>query len=470
MKKNRFVRILMKALVFSLILVSIPSLFSNHSTAAASNEEYYAKFEKGIYVNEKIWPEAELPYRLYIPDNYDKNKSYPLLIYLCGMGQYGTDNESQFELFFLADELSTTYKNDCIILAPQCSMNDSWVQNFYGDISTVLAMTVRLVSALSLSCNIDPQRIYAAGHCTGGAGVWDLTYRFPEMCSAVIPVSGAFVSDFASKVKAPHIWAFYSDDYQPIPIAQVREMMQAVENAGNKNVRLTEVENNTHLGAWEYVRDHAGEVLQWLFSVRKSETVPSNNTADTPANTDPGAISQANQDGNTAPGGNASSAGNAGSNGNTNVTSDGKAASSGNAVQDALPNNESGLGALLDYDLVKNISLDDAIQVENSSKLAQIQNSYDGIQNDDPSTENKNDVSSGEKQNDNLPNIIQADNSSLNDNDSDAVPDSDYKGIIEKKKMDLYIIIISLGVVLFAACFIAFLCYKKKVGKKEKEI
>src|SRR6185369_17841318 len=38
-----------------------------------------------------------MPYRLYVPENYDKQKKYPLVLYLHGGGGRGDDNRKQIE-------------------------------------------------------------------------------------------------------------------------------------------------------------------------------------------------------------------------------------------------------------------------------------------------------------------------------------------------------------------------------------
>ena len=38
-----------------------------------------------------------IPYRLYVPENYDKHKKYPLVLYLHGGGGRGDDNLKQIE-------------------------------------------------------------------------------------------------------------------------------------------------------------------------------------------------------------------------------------------------------------------------------------------------------------------------------------------------------------------------------------
>ena len=40
---------------------------------------------------------GSLNYRMYVPADYDKEKTYPVLIYLNGAGSRGTDNEKQLK-------------------------------------------------------------------------------------------------------------------------------------------------------------------------------------------------------------------------------------------------------------------------------------------------------------------------------------------------------------------------------------
>ena len=67
--------------------------------AAEDYQELIANSEARVY---QAPDGAKLPYRLFKPDNYDPNKSYPLIIFLHGAGERGDDNVRQ---------LSETLKN-----------------------------------------------------------------------------------------------------------------------------------------------------------------------------------------------------------------------------------------------------------------------------------------------------------------------------------------------------------------------
>ncbi len=46
-----------------------------------------------------------MPYRLYVPENYDESKSYPLIVFLHGLGDSGTDNQKQINKNYLLETL-----------------------------------------------------------------------------------------------------------------------------------------------------------------------------------------------------------------------------------------------------------------------------------------------------------------------------------------------------------------------------
>ena len=75
-----------------------------------------------------------LPYRLFLPENYDENDEYPLVLFFHGAGERGRDNKSQanggghIENLFKATQgtvFNGRYK--AFLLTPQCPSNDQWV-------------------------------------------------------------------------------------------------------------------------------------------------------------------------------------------------------------------------------------------------------------------------------------------------------------------------------------------------------
>ncbi len=84
----------------------------------------------------KISNGKTMNYRLYVPQNYNPKKSYPVLIFLHGSGERGNDNTSQLKHVVqgLFNNLSSPVY-DAIVICPQCPAGTRWVNvdPGYGD-------------------------------------------------------------------------------------------------------------------------------------------------------------------------------------------------------------------------------------------------------------------------------------------------------------------------------------------------
>src|SRR5882762_10374954 len=81
-------------------------------------------YQKRVYVNEK---KDTLRYRILFPENYEKTKKYPLVLFLHGAGERGRDNEKQLThgaKLFLSPE--NREKFPAIVIFPQCPKESFW--------------------------------------------------------------------------------------------------------------------------------------------------------------------------------------------------------------------------------------------------------------------------------------------------------------------------------------------------------
>ena len=72
---------------------------------------------------------AELPYRLLRPLAAQAGTQYPLVVFLHGAGERGTDNDKQLTHGvpqFATAENRTKYP--CFLIAPQCPAGQRWVE------------------------------------------------------------------------------------------------------------------------------------------------------------------------------------------------------------------------------------------------------------------------------------------------------------------------------------------------------
>lgn len=84
-----------------------------------------------------------LNYRLLIPEGYNPDESYPLILFLHGAGERGNDNEAQLKwgvTRFAEEEMME--RNPAIVIAPQVTEDQFWVHlpiwNFHGALDQVV--------------------------------------------------------------------------------------------------------------------------------------------------------------------------------------------------------------------------------------------------------------------------------------------------------------------------------------------
>lgn len=106
---------------FSIIAVLLIAILYYLTTVIWSNEDFEAEVYKSSGGN-------SLNYRIYMPENRDANKKYPLIVFFHGAGQRGTDNKDQL-IYGVHDILaySKDSNDPAIIIVPQSPKNNQWV-------------------------------------------------------------------------------------------------------------------------------------------------------------------------------------------------------------------------------------------------------------------------------------------------------------------------------------------------------
>ncbi len=220
-----------------------------------------------------------LPYRLLKPKGYESvdEERYPLVIFLHGIGERGTDNRRQLANGveeFCKDEFRD--KHPCFLIVPQCPPNDTWSSirdpkgpsSFAENPNMPGALVLQLIEATCTEYRIDMDRIYITGISMGGYGTWDLICRQPEMFAAAIPVCGGGDPQQADKLVGLPIWAFHGESDNLIPPNRSRDMVAAIRDAGGEP-RYTEHAGVGH-DAWTPTYKDP-EVLEWLFQQKKGD-------------------------------------------------------------------------------------------------------------------------------------------------------------------------------------------------------
>lgn len=243
---------------------------------AAGPEETFEEREVTLDVGEK-YKNYPYKYRLQPPETVEPGKTYPLVIFLHGAGERGTDNKNQLKYFpeFMAKP-EQRRKYPCYILAPQCRGDEQWVSVPWGDKkSTPLpkepsAMMQAAMAAIDQTVKdspIDKNRIYLTGLSMGGYGSWDLAIRRPDFFAAVAPICGGGDETKAALLKNVPVWAVHGDNDSVVPASRSREMIDAIKAAGG-SPKYTEIPNVGHF-SWNPAYQDPNGLTPWMFEQKK---------------------------------------------------------------------------------------------------------------------------------------------------------------------------------------------------------
>jgi len=234
-------------------------------------------FEYKSHINTSI-ASYSMPYRLFIPSGYNSNTSYPLVLFLHGAGERGTDNNAQLTAnrgATLWTEAANQASHPCFVVAPQCPADKQWVNTNWSlgsysitnvPMSTELKMVKDIIETLQTQYNIDPSRLYITGLSMGGYGTWDFILRYPTMFKAAIPMCGAGDPTKASLISTLPLWIFHGNEDGAVPVSGSRDMVNAINALGfnNREPFYTEY-NKDHVSAYETALNEPN-LVNWLFT------------------------------------------------------------------------------------------------------------------------------------------------------------------------------------------------------------
>lgn len=221
-----------------------------------------------------------LPYRLLAPAAGDSAKKHPLVLFLHGAGERGTDNARQLVWFWNAAKPSVLTRKEYVdaqayAVIPQCPDNQQWVNVPWAKgsfatppVSEPQQLTLDLIDSLLKTQPVDPDRVYVVGMSMGGYGAFDAVARRPELFAAAIPICGAGDPTRAKAIAHVPVWAFHGEKDDAVPAAGSREMVAALKQAGG-DVRYTEYPGVGH-NSWSPAFEEK-EFWTWLLAQKRKK-------------------------------------------------------------------------------------------------------------------------------------------------------------------------------------------------------
>ncbi len=217
-----------------------------------------------------------MPYRWIAPESVVEGERYPLILFLHGAGERGSDNEIQLKHFpvtMMTPERRAKFP--CFILAPQCPEDERWTADNWGSKSAeplAYGMTEPMATAVAALTDfvakhpVDMDRIYLTGLSMGGYGTFDLAARRPDWFAAVAPVCGGGHVETADRFVGVPLSIWHGDKDDAVPVERSRGMVEELGELGIE-ADYHELPGVGH-DAWTQAYGKEG-CLEWMFAQRR---------------------------------------------------------------------------------------------------------------------------------------------------------------------------------------------------------
>lgn len=198
----------------------------------------------------------ETPYLLYLPQGYEAEpgKNWPLLLFLHGSGEMGTDIE-KVKKHGPPKLIAEGKQFPFIVVSPQASS-----RGWQPDVLKAMLQDIQKKH------RVDKDRIYLTGLSMGGHGTWNLATSSPQLFAAIAPICGGGDTSKAWRLKNVPIWCFHGAKDNVVLLSASQNMIDAVRPL-NHDVKFTVYPEAGH-DSWTAAYNN-DSLYTWLLSHKR---------------------------------------------------------------------------------------------------------------------------------------------------------------------------------------------------------
>ena len=262
----------------------IRALFVAAAFALAASPIAAQRGKTGFLDRAVVVNRTEYRYQVFVPREFTRSKTWPVIIILHGGGTYGNDGIRPTEGGLGRVIRSNPGRVPAIVIFPQAHADGTPGWQLEGGDAAMAALDKSIKEFKG-----DPKRVVLTGYSAGGNGTWSLASRFPQRFAAIVPVCG-FISKFkggtsgvdypalapadaadpyafiAKRVLGIPVWIFHGDADKSVSVEESRKMAAALKAVG-ANVQYTEFPGIDH-NAWDPAYTRA-DLIDWMLKQRR---------------------------------------------------------------------------------------------------------------------------------------------------------------------------------------------------------
>jgi predicted peptidase len=224
---------------------------------------------------------AKYRYQVYVPAEWKKHQKWPVLLFLHGYGERGSDGLLPTDVGIGHAIRTHPERFNFVVVIPQCPPDRVWPNRDMEEMAmAALEQTLHEFKG-------DRDRLYLTGLSMGGYATWDMTVRYPGKFAAFVAVCGGIqpsksipelrssliddkkISDpyaeTARRIGKTPVWIFHGAEDDSVPVEESRKMAAALKAAG-ANFKYTEYPGVGH-NSWDSAYSEP-ELLPWLLAQR----------------------------------------------------------------------------------------------------------------------------------------------------------------------------------------------------------
>jgi len=225
------------------------------------------------FINRKLTLQGAVhKYAVYLPENWNDHQLWPVILFLHGSGERGTDGLDQTQIGLPAAIRSHPERWPFVVVMPQVPF-----QHHHWTDPDMMQMAIAALDASVKEFHGDPQRLYLTGLSLGGYGTWEIARNWPHKFAAIVPVCGGIFwsyepgrwrdtdlpEEYARAIGRTPIWIFHGAE-DPVVVPKQAVLMFEALKANNGEVRFWEYAGVRH-NVWDKAYANP-ELPRWLLA------------------------------------------------------------------------------------------------------------------------------------------------------------------------------------------------------------
>ncbi len=189
---------------------------------------------------------SDQPFCLYVPENYNPDTRWPLLVRLHGMWSDISEAEWTIQTFEWDREfVRYAPRGSFLELYPWGRGNEGYREAGLKDVFDTMALMHEFFA-------IDPDRVYIMGSSMGAAGAWRIAGNDPERFAALCCVVGVYDSDSVRRLANIPVMFHYGGKDRPERVTSPIEVAEALRKAGGTVEVIAHPESGHRLETTDY--------------------------------------------------------------------------------------------------------------------------------------------------------------------------------------------------------------------------